>query len=362
MRLLLFRWPVALTILMAIVSWESAPVAGQTPAPAAKAAKPAAAPKAAAATRPAGTVKWTAASRTPDGQPDIQGYWNFQTATPLERPKEFAGKPFLTEAEAAAVEAKEAAENDDEVLTGAPAQGNPGTYNNFWNDPGLRVVPSRRSSLIVDTPDGKMPPLTPEAQKRRAENLAYRRAHPADTWVERGPNERCLSRPIPRILSSYKMGVQVLQVPGYVVLHYEYFHDTRIIPLDGRPHLDKGIQQWTGDSRGHWEGDTLVVDVTNFNEQETEIVRSFQGLNQKTLHLTERFKRVAPDILNYSVTFDDPATWTRPWTIENHWRTDRTQVHYEDACHEGNHGIVGILSGARADEKKGIVPRARGLE
>ena len=331
---------VALTIGMAVVSFASAPAAGQASTPAVKATKP-----------PAATG-WTPASRTPDGQPDLEGFWNFQTATPLERPKEFADKAFLTETEAAALEAKAARESADDVLTGAPEQGNPGTYNNFWNDRGLRVVPSRRTSLIVDTPDGKMPPLTPEAQKRRAENLAYRRAHPADTWVDRGPNERCLSRPMPRILSSYKMGIQVLQVPGYVVLHYEYFHDTRIIPLDGRPHLEKGIQQWTGDSRGHWEGNTLVVDVTNFSENETEIVRSFQGLNQKTLHLTERFTRVAPDVLNYAVTFDDPATWTRPWTLENPWRADRVQVHYEDACHEGNHGIVGILRGARADEKK----------
>jgi len=322
-----------------VIGWTFAPVAGQ---------------KAAAATtsKAAGTAEWTPASRTPDGQPDIQGFWNYQTATPLERPKEFANKEFLTPEEAAKVEAKALADSDNEVLTGAPERGDPGTYNNFWNDKGLLVVPTRRTSLIVDTPDGKMPPLTPEAQKKRAANIAYRRAHPADTWVERGPNERCLSRPIPRILSSYKMGVQILQVPGYVVVHYEYFHDTRIIPLDGRRHLDKSIQQWTGDSRGHWEGNTLVVDVTNFNEGETEIVRSVQGLDQKTLHLTERFTRVAPDLLNYSVTFDDPATWTRPWTIENPWHADRVQVHYEDACNEGNHGIVGILSGARADERK----------
>jgi len=367
MRHRLFMLLAALTMMMAFVPWASAPVAGPTSllsfvavAEAASGGGAQASAPAAKVTKPAAATTWTPASRTPDGQPDIQGFWNFQTATPLERPKEFADKAILTEAEAAAVEAKAIAENDDDVLTGAPEQGNPGTYNNFWNDPGLRVVPSRRTSLIVDTPDGKMPPLTPEAQKRRAENLAYRRAHPADTWEDRGPNERCLSRPIPRILSSYKMGIQVLQVPGYVVLHYEYFHDTRIIPLDRRPHLDKSIQQWTGDSRGHWEGNTLVVDVTNFSEKETEIVRQFQGLNQKTLHLTERFTRVAPDVLNYSVTFDDPATWTRPWTLENPWRADGVQVHYEDACHEGNHGIVGILAGARADEKAAEEAAKRG--
>ena len=333
----------ALMISVALIQWASMPIVGQT--------RQTSSPGRTGAVQPTAST-WTPASRTPDGQPDISGYWNYQTATPLERPKEFTNKPFLTEQEARNVEAEAAAENDDEVLTGGRGQGDTGTYNNFWNDPGLRVVPSRRSSLIVDTEDGRMPPLTPEAQKRRAENLAYRRAHPADTWVDRGPNERCLSRPIPRILSSYKMGVQILQVPGYVVLHYEYFHDTRVIPLDGRPHLHKSIQQWTGDSRGHWEGNTLVVEVNNLSEKETEIVRSLQGMNQKTLRLVERFTRVAPDILNYSVTFDDPETWTRPWTLENPWRTDYNQVHFEDACHEGNHGIVGILSGARADERK----------
>lgn len=323
-----------LTVVMAVGS--SAPVAGQAPKAAAK------------ATKAAATITWTPASRTPDGQPDLQGFWNFQTLTPLERPKEFKDKAFLTDVEAAALEAKAVQEDSEEE---AVAPGDTGTYNQFWFDRGTKVVPSKRTSLIVDTPDGKMPPLTPDAQKKRAAAVAYQRAHPADTWVDRGPNERCLARPMPRIQSSYKHGIQILQVPGYLVLHYEYFHDTRIIPLDGRPHLDKSIPQWNGDSRGHWEGNTLVVDSTNFNDKQEVLTRGTPGLTQGNMHLTERLTRVGPDLIDYEVTFDDPATWTRPWTLVNPWHTD-TSLIYEDACHEGNHSIVGILAGARADEKK----------
>jgi hypothetical protein len=320
-------------VLLGLFSWAVAPIAGQ----------------AVRSVSNAQPSKWTPASRTPDGQPDLQGLWNYQTATPLERPKEFADKAFLTEAEARRVEAEAAARNDDQLLTGG-SQGDPGTYNNFWNDPGLRVVPSRRSSLILDPANGRMPPLTPEAQKKRAAAVAYEKAHPADTWIDRGPNERCVARPFPRLSSSYKNGIQILQVPGYVVLHHEYFHDTRIIPLDGRPPLDKSIRQWNGDSRGRWEGNTLVIETTNFSDEQEVLVRGTPGIDQGNLRLIERLTRVAPDVINYQVTFEDPTTWTQPWTLESPWRPD-TSLHYEDACHEGNHSIVGILSGTRADEK-----------
>jgi hypothetical protein len=326
-------------IAAAIVALLSVRATGQAPKASAAMANP----------TPAGT--WTPASRTPDGQPDLQGFWNYRTATPLERPKEFADKEFLTPAEAAAFEARAAADSDDERLDGAPEQGDPGTYNNFWYDRGLHVVPSRRTSLIIDPPTGRMPPLTPAALKKREAAVAYQREHPADTWVDRGPNERCLARPMPRIQGSYKHGIQILQVPGYVVLHYEYFHDTRIIPLDGRPHLAKGIQQWNGDSRGHWEGNTLVIDSTNFSGKEEFLTRGTPGLTQESLHLVERLTRVAPDLINYQVTFDDPTTWTRPWTLENPWHADTTQEYNEDACHEGNQSMVGMLAGARAEER-----------
>ena len=270
-----------------------------------------------------------------------------RTLTPLERPKAFADKEFLAEAEVAALEATALVDDSDDAPTRA---GDTGTYNQFWFDYGTKVVPSRRTSLI-DPREGRMPPLTPEAQKKRAAAVAYQRAHPSDTWVDRGPNERCVARPFPRMTSSYKHGIQVLQVPGYVVIHYEYFHDTRIIPLDGRPHLDRGVQQWNGNPRGHWEGNTLVVESTNFSDQQDMLVRGTPGLGQGSLRLIERLTRLAPDVLNYEATFVNPTTWTKPWTLESPWHPD-TSLHYEDACHEGNHSIVGILSGARADEKK----------
>jgi hypothetical protein len=320
--------PIAGALLM------TTPVAGQRPAAGSKAS---------------GTVsKAYTPPRTPDGQPDLQGFWNFQTLTPLERPREFGNKEFLTVEEATEFEAKTVQENTEDV---APRSGDTGTYNQFWFDYGTKVVPSRRTSLIIDPRDGRMPALTSRAQQKRAAAIAYEKAHPSDTWVDRGPNERCLARPMPRMTSSYKHGIQVLQVPGYVVLHYEYLHDTRIIPLDGRPHLDRSIQQWNGDSRGHWEGNTLVIDSTNFSDQQEVLVRGTPGLDQGSLHLTERITRVAPDLLNYQATFDDPATWTKPWTLESPWHPD-SSLHFEDACHEGNHSIVGILAGARAVEEK----------
>jgi hypothetical protein len=342
MRNRLFTSLNVLSVPIAFVWWASVPIGAQTSAPSAKSA------------RPAAVNKWTPASRTPDGQPDLQGFWNFQTLTPLERPKAFAGKEFLTDAEAAALEAKAVVDDSDD----APARaGDTGTYNQFWFDYGKKVVPSKRTSLIKDPPEGRMPPLTPEAQKKRTAAVAYQRAHPSDTWVDRGPNERCVARPIPRMTSSYKHGIQVLQVPGYVVIHYEYFHDTRIVPLDNRAHLDKSIQQWNGDPRGHWEGNTLIVESTNFNDQQEMLVRGTPGLGQGNLRLIERLTRLSPDLLNYEVTFIDPTTWTKPWTLESPWHPD-TSLHYEDACHEGNHSIVGILSGARADEKKPRTPTA----
>ena len=207
--------------------------------------------------------------RTPWGEPDIQGIWDFRTVTPMERPEKFAGKEFLTDAEAVELEQLDAQNNVDR----APRAGNPGTYNQFWMDRGTKVIATRRTSLIVDPPGGKIPPLTPEAKKRQAELTAARRGvdgrrAEAGAWLEDVPiSVRCIvgfnSGP-PMYPAAYNNNVQLFQTPGYVAIFNEMGPSVRIVPLDGRPHLASHIRQWLGDSRGRWDGDTLVVETTNF--------------------------------------------------------------------------------------------------
>jgi hypothetical protein len=283
---------------------------------------------------------WTP-PRTSDGRPDLQGVWDFRTITPLERASDLGGKQFLTDEEAAQVEAKAAEDRIDRP----PRAGDPGTYNQFWFDRGTRVVEDKRSALIVDPPDGKIPPLTPEGQKRKA--AGGRQALPAGP-EDRNVAERCIlgfnSGP-PMEPRAYNNNVQVFQTPGYVVILNEMVHDTRIVPLDGRPHGT--IRQWTGDSRGRWDGDTLVIDTTNFYNKTAFSER--QG-STPNMHLVERFTRVDSDTLLYEFTVDDPATWTRPWTAAIPMTKSEERI-YEYACHEGNYGMFGILTGARAQEK-----------
>jgi hypothetical protein len=283
--------------------------------------------------------------RTPWGHPDLQGEWTNTTTTRLERPDEFKGKDVLTDAELVE-QNRIVAERLS--LDRAPRKGDPGVYNEFWLERGKL---SNRTSLIVEPADGKLPPLTPEGQTRLAARTESRKTSPADGPESRNLYERCITRGLPGAMMPgfYNHNYQILQTPGYVVILVEMIHDARIIPLDGRPHLGKGIRQWLGDSRGRWEGNTLVVETTNFkNINDTgTLVFGVAGENSR---IVERFTRVDADTVDYKVTVDDPATYTKPWTAA----IPMTKLEgglFEYACHEGNYALPGILAGARAEEK-----------
>ncbi len=291
------------------------------------------------------TTTWTV-PRMPDGHPDLTGVWDYRTATPLERPAEFAGKEFLTDAEIADYE-RRARERPDGRNPDDPRT-DPSVQAPDWLDYGKQMVASRRSSLVVDPKDGRIPPLTPEAQARAATRRAETRNRgAADNPENRSTWERCITRGLPEgvLPAGYNNNIEIFQAPGYVVLLMEMIHDARIVPLDGRPHLPGGARQWMGDSRGRWEGDTLVVDTVNFSEK-----ANFRGAAEG-LHLVERFTRVAADRIDYRFTVEDPSTWTRPWTVELPLVKSDGLV-YEYACHEGNHGLANILSQARTAERK----------
>ena len=299
-----------------------------------------------------GKRAWTP-PRTPDGRPDIQGVWSNASIVPLERPKELEGRAFFTPAEKAAYETKVFARSTRDKT---PAAGQVGTYNDFWWDADSKRAQNFRTSLIVDPPDGKIPPLTPEAQARVAADRAYSREHPADGPEDRSLMERCLLFPttgppmLPSFYNNSQFGAlttnyQIAQTRDYVIIVVELNHDVRRIPLDGRPHFPPAIRQWLGDSRGHWEGNALLVDTTNFTGK-----TKFRGADAN-LHLTERFTRTAPDTLLYQFTMDDPTAFTRPWSAEIPMIASSDRL-FEHACHEGNYGLSGILRGARAEEKQ----------
>jgi hypothetical protein len=286
----------------------------------------------------------TAVPRTPDGKPDLHGIWDFRTITPLERPNQFAEKETLSAEEVAALEQRTAETRVDR----APQPGNPGTYNQFWFDFGNRVVDDKRTSLIVDPKDGRLPPLTPAAETRAAER-AERLKNPAEGPEDRPTWERCLlgfnSGP-PIMPSGYNNNVQLIQTRDHVVILNEMVHDARVVPITTRPH--SGGRRWLGESRGRWEGDTLVVETRNFTANGTGTI----GLRvppSEQMRLTERFTLRDARTLLYQFTVDDPATWTRPWTAVVPMQKTDEQI-YEYACHEGNLGMVGIMAGARQQE------------
>ena len=300
--------------------------------------QPTRAPKALAA------KAWTS-PRTADGHPDLEGVWTNATITPFERPREYSQHLVLTDAEVKAVE-QEAAESR---VDRPPPPGDPGGYNQFWFDRGTTVVATRRSSLVIDPADGRVPPVTPEAQKRQEAARTYARMHPADGPEDRSLAERCLlwgTAGPPMMPGPYNNNYQIVQGPGYVAILVEMIHDVRRIPTDGNPHLAKNIRQWMGDPRGHWEGDTLVVDTTNFTDK-----THYRGADEN-LHLIERFRRVDPDTLLYEFTVDDPTAFTRPWTAEIPMTRSTGSV-FEYACHEGNYALDDILRGARREERQG---------
>jgi hypothetical protein len=341
---------IALGATSATALWFCAPIAGQAPAARAR-----------TEVAPAKPVKSWKAPRTADGQPDLQGVWDFRVVTPMERPTELAGKQILTEAEAAKFEEQASVRNNRD--RNVPA-GNVGDYNEFWYDRGKKLTDSKRTSLVVDPPDGKIPPLTPEAQRRQAAATEARRGVGTDEptpggWVEDlgsgGLRVRCLlgfnSGP-PMTPGAYNNNFQLFQTPEYVVILNEMVHNARMVPMDGRPH--GSLRRWAGDSRGRWEGDTLVVDTTNFTDKGTGLfVLQYQG--DENAHVVERFKRLDANTLLYEFTLTDPTIWTKPFS-GSFTMTKTTEKVYEYACHEGNYGMVNILAGARADEKAGRKP------
>ncbi len=292
--------------------------------------------------------------RTAWGDPDLQGVWDYRTVTPMERPEELDGREFLTAEEAADLE-QQAVESQ---VDRPPRAGDPGTYNQFWMDFGTNIIGTRRTSLIVDPPDGRIPDLAPEA-KRRQEVLAVAREGVGDdvprpgAWVEDVPvSVRCIvgfnSGP-PMYPAAYNNNVQLFQIPGYVAIFNEMGPAVRMVPLDGRPHLPQHLRQWLGDSRGRWDGDTLVVETTNFL-RETAFGRYAGSVGRlggsgPNIHLIERFTRIDADTLLYEATVEDETTWVRPWTYAIPMRRSDAAV-YEYACHEGNYGLVNILAGA----------------
>jgi hypothetical protein len=295
------------------------------------------------------SVSGYSAPRTAWGDPDIQGFWSYNddVNTPFERPGELGGKTEFGDEELAAVLEERAKRNVDRAPTiGGETGAGPTHWYEFWN------AKSTRTSKIIDPPDGRVPALTPDAQKRvAAQAAALKGRGPSDSWTDRSLGDRCIvSRGgWPHVIvnaGSYGNIVRIVQSPGFVVITHEMIHETRVIPVDGRPHIGQGIRQYLGDPRGHWEGDTLVVEVTNFSDK-----TDFRG-SRETLRLTERFSRAGADSINYTVTIDDPSTFTKPWTIGVPLTSDREQTEiFEYACHEGNYAMRNILSGARADEQ-----------
>jgi hypothetical protein len=280
-------------------------------------------------------------------QPDLEGIWTNATITPLERPAEFAGKEFLTEKEAAEYE-RQVRERNNADRRDANAEADLAVgYNDVWWDRGTKVVSTRRTSIVVDPPDGRIPPLTPEAQKKAAARAEARRLHPADGPEDRSLADRCIVRNNtgpPMLPAGYNNNYQILQTPDHVVILIEMIHDARLIPLRPRPHLPENVRQWLGDSLGRWEGNTLVVDTTNYTDK-----TNFRGSGER-LRVTERFTRVDEDTLLYQFTVNDPESFTRPWSGEIPMKKVAGPI-FEYACHEGNLSMENILRAARAEEK-----------
>jgi hypothetical protein len=305
-------------------------------------------------------AKWTL-PRTRDGRPDFQGVWSNNSATPLERPKIVDGRPYLTEQEVAALKKKSAELFDDgnsdaaffdqvfeTVLANVKGtrtgfkstDGQTGDYSSVWTE-------SRdwdnRTSLITDPPDGRLPPMTAASEEKQRARLAAGRLRPAGP-EDRSLSERCITYGTPQLVAGYQSYRQIVQNPGTFAITTEMIHDTRVVPLNGLAHVASGVESWNGDPRGHWEGDTLVVDSTNFKPG------AFRNISTEKLHVVERFTRTGPETLEWEMRIDDPGAWTKPWTAKVLLRRADKAV-FEYACHEGNYGLVDILSGARREEE-----------
>jgi hypothetical protein len=300
----------------------------------------------------AGAKKWTT-PRTPWGEPDLQGTYSNRTITPFERPANVGGREFFTAEEAAALAKRAQEQSGDEGRSKGTRGDVERAYNDFWWDRGTKVT-SLRTSLVVDPPDGKVPALTAEAQKRQADEPkrpAFRGAgasgRGADTWLDRSTFERCITRGMPGAMSptAYNNNYRITQGPGFVAIQIEMLGGARVIPTDGRRHIATSIRQWMGDSVARWDGDTLVVETTNFTDKVL-----YRNAAAENLHLVERLTRVGPGEIDYRVTISDPTTFTKPWTLAIPY-VHTGEALFEYACHEGNYGMEGILSGAREEER-----------
>jgi hypothetical protein len=305
-------------------------------------------------------------SRTLDGQPDLQGVWADNTITPFERPPELAGKASLTVAEVAVLKERAArlfsgsgdtAPGDELFLAllANPAEHKTtragGDYNQFWLDDGL--VFDNRTSQVIDPPDGLLTALTAEGKEKQAASVAAARLHPADGPEDRVPQERCLTfgtARVGRLQARNNSYHQIVQTPGYVVISSEMIHEARIIPLSGRAHANDKLRFWSGDSRGRWEGETLVIDTANFSTHMTFRQKLGLAVSGEHVHLIERLTLIDQDTIRYEAKVEDPTTWTRPWTAATTWKRSSKGI-LEYACHEANYSMGAILRGARAEEK-----------
>ena len=292
--------------------------------------------------------------RTPWGDPDFEGIWTNATLTPLQRPPELAAKEFFTPEEAAQFQRTRIEQtNADRPLP----PGQVGAYNDVFFERGTSIVASRRTSLVVDPSDGRIPALTPEAQKNVEARQKREAVSPADGPEDRWLTERCIlfGATVPMLPEPYNNNYRIIQSPGYVTILVEMNHDARVIPLDGRPRLTSTIQQWTGDARGRWEGATLVVETNNlkFNHQSRFGVGYLNGLSDERLRVVERFTMTDANTMTYRATVEDPTVFVRPWTVELSMARTAGPL-FEVACHEGNYGMFNILSGHRAEERRAL--------
>jgi hypothetical protein len=327
----------AFFVLVAVAFLTSAPIAAQTPAKA--------------------SSKAYTPPKTPWGDPDLQGQWPATASIPMQRPANLGERATLTDEEVAQREAQArrqaAADSEQAANPNAVVTINPPSY---WVE---RGAVHRQASLVVDPPNGRIPPLTPDAQQR-VKNLNGGKGpgdhfpSKVDSWDDFDMYSRCISRGLisSMLPTLYNFGNEIMQSPGFVAIRNEMIHETRVIPLDGRPHPGKNIRMYMGDSRGRWEGHTLVVETTNLKSDTGVGVAG--GLFSEAARVTERFTRVGPEELSYDVTIDDPNTWTSPWTIHMPYQLDSSYKIYEYACHEGNYMMIDSLAGARELEKKGL--------
>jgi len=299
---------------------------------------------------------WTA--RTPDGQPDLQGYWSNATYTPLVRPNNVT-KEFYTKEEAEEAARRAAAREAEQTVPGT-TQDVHYDFTQFALDRSQTTLAQNlRTSLIVDPPDGRIPPMTPEGQKRAADRQAAARVPGGqyDSVQNMNIGTRCIIMGAgpPMLPQGYNSNYQIVQAPGYVMILIEMIGDVRIIPLDGRPALNPAIRQWMGDSRGRWEGDTLIVETTNFNNRAGN--QNLRGVSDN-FKLIERFRRVDENTLMYEFTVNDPTTFTKPWTAQVPFAKTEGPI-FEMACHEGNYGVANTLAGARAEERRAAEAAAK---